>query len=319
MNWFTDHNIPDLADPELTSRLRDAHAGDPVLREDSTRTRRIMRAVHQYARQHDQLLADPELTALLHRQLDHDPHLVETPRRTARIMRQIRAIQSPRELADPELSALLAASFAETPAMADAPGRVKRIMRRILVVGGRWSVSRWSPFGWAAGATATLAMLLLLIVSRFGALPTGPVVARYPRSNAPTPVATTAGLPQAPGPEPVISPAPETRPVIAAVPSAPRHPAHRRILAPRPPDMAGMTASPATEHSAPFSESRRVQVAAALYSTGAAAHVIGDYETAYQAYQASYEALPTPEALQASSQALQEMAQEALNSEEAPL
>jgi cytochrome c-type biogenesis protein CcmH/NrfG len=53
-----------------------------------------------------------------------------------------------------------------------------------------------------------------------------------------------------------------------------------------------------------------------LYSAGTAATASGDYESAYTAYQASYEMSPNPDALLASGKALEQMARDTLRESE---
>jgi tetratricopeptide (TPR) repeat protein len=57
------------------------------------------------------------------------------------------------------------------------------------------------------------------------------------------------------------------------------------------------------------------RTADALYAAGKAANAAGDYETAYTAYKAAYDIIPTPDALLASGKALEQLAQETLNTD----
>jgi hypothetical protein len=56
-------------------------------------------------------------------------------------------------------------------------------------------------------------------------------------------------------------------------------------------------------------------IAAALYSAGVAAQSAGDNESALNAYQASYDTVPTPEALLASARILENMGEQTLSGE----
>jgi hypothetical protein len=58
--------------------------------------------------------------------------------------------------------------------------------------------------------------------------------------------------------------------------------------------------------------------AAALYSAGTVATAVGDHHGAYEAYKASYETMPTPDALLASGDALYRLAQDTLSDDATP-
>jgi len=307
-----------LRDPALTALLRDTV---PEAREDAHRTARIMRSVTRCARA-EETLADSSLQSLLQQSYAGDPALEAAPGRTERIMRAVRqhAVDTGQDLADPQLSSLLRASFADDPALAEVPGRTQHVMRRILPVAGRWVWPSWAFMGWATGSAMAVAAVLLMMLGANPAL--GPV------AKAPIPSAT----PVIPAPvKPVTQPVAPVTPVavvastpvaLKAVPAPAKHiiahlPAPATVPAPRVRDHHRTPKAPEQRHPAPpqlADSANPVRIAATLYTTGRAAHVIGDYETAYEAYQASYDTLPTPEALLATSQVMEEIAQQTIAS-----
>jgi len=226
--------------------------------------------------------------------------------------------QFERELRDPALSALLREAFADDPALQSAPGRTERIMRKVMTSGVR-PIRRgvnWGALGWATGAMATAAAAIAIAIGMLHPPQDGQIAnGNPPVTPAPTPavihkdisnnqpiVAVTPDdvLPTVnEAPRPKWEPIPEKRTVTPQLKS--RVPEHTMVA----------TADSANTAEEPENESP-VHVAAALYSAGSAAQAAGDYQTAYQSYQASYDTMPTPDALLASSRALQQMAQQDL-------
>jgi hypothetical protein len=244
------------------------------------------------------------------------------------------------ELRDPQLSALLRKTFADDPALLAAPGRTERIMRRVLASGVRPTPRKWSwaPFAWATGSLATTAVAALLIMTlarvpmRYGDQTISPskmtlaVVATGPSTSGETPSAPEIAngvAPPLPAPPPVVE-----RPTVcwqrpAAHPriryTAPTDAVTVASLASTPtsPEAIAQTspASPTQETTPAATTENQTQVASALYDAGTAADTAGDYADAYQAYQASYEMLPMPDALLSSGKALEHLGDQALNAD----
>ena len=223
-------------------------------------------------------------------------------------------IQHERDLHDPALSALLQDSFAHDPALIASPGRTERIMRVVLTASRRRRWAGWLSIGWTAGAAATAAAMLLLIVG----------LARTPLVEM-TPIATT----------PIIAPTPPARQAVAPAvppsildaqlppPSASRNEPAWEWTSPTPTikeqsappwvkSEDEIAVQPSAKTSPEIAEDHSAGAAAALNTAGAAAYAAGDYESAYQAYAASYETLPMPDTILRSGQALQRLAQEEL-------
>jgi len=333
-----------LADPILSVILQDAYVDDPALAEAPGRTARIMSHVRQQAVRQTDGLADPILAIILQDVYEDDPALAETPERAERIMRAVRleAVRKKQDLADPALSAILQDAYADDPALMEAHGRAERIMRRILAIGGRWAAPRWSPFGWFAGATATAAVAVVLVLAFFQQTPKQQIAIDSPRPVSPGPVVPTEEKPALPPTvrkdnsvrpkkhfNNTVAPV-ENKPAVTVAVKAPVIPAGKQqpeAKAPRPehPRQPERESAPVPEvqiaqlkpePAAIAQENVQIRTAAALYSTGTTAQVMGDYETAYEAYQASYDAMPTPEALMASGDALSAMASESLSTED---
>ncbi|MHB9023937.1 MAG: tetratricopeptide repeat protein [Armatimonadota bacterium] len=217
------------------------------------------------------------------------------------------------ELRDPALTALLRETFADDPALAESPGRSERIMRRILASDKRPARSRafWAPFGWAAGAVG-LAALAIAFALGFLHLPQGGQIARDPKvvpQPAPQVVVDNTPVNEKIEPindnEPVVTPTTPDRPQRIATEkrrTTRLHPVSPEKRAPERPVVTA--AAEGSEH-----------VAATLYSAGVAAQSTGDNESALEAYQASYDTVPTPEALLASARILESMGEETLSLE----
>lgn len=210
------------------------------------------------------------------------------------------------ELRDPLLSALLQEAYADDPAEEDAPGRTERIMRRLLSAGVRPKPSPWFIWSWSAGLAAAAALIVVLM---FGLLraPKDTIADNDHKQPAPQ-VTHEQNAPNAPHlppkPELAIVP-PREQPRSNWHPRAPEQPMPPRnmqehVIA-KHPAIADVTDSPFKPVEPATSPTT---VAAALYTTGTAAHAIGDYETAYEAYSASYETEPNPQTLLAASDAL---------------
>jgi len=223
-----------------------------------------------------------------------------------------RRFEAEDDLRDPALTALLRNVYTNDPALAEAPGRTERIMRLVLSEGVRpvRRPSVWAPFAWACASVATAAAALTLILAL--ATPGGMTgVLAYFR----------------PAPANIVAPDSTTPRVIAAHPdrSVPTPIAIHNTLDEQPLSVWQMenSAAPALQKPAPQEPAKEQPtviehptfVAATLYSAGKAAQAVGDTETAYEAYKASYETVPTPDALLASGDALYKMAQESLDSE----
>lgn len=218
------------------------------------------------------------------------------------------------ELRDPALSALLREALDDDAALLAAPGRTDRVMRKVLASGIR-PPRRFSlaPLAWGAGAFAAAAAAVLLLFT----------VARLPLPVMPS-APSAPSLVTMPAPPNGRHPAvPPTRPRIEDIAVAPapvviEHPRTAWTPVAAPPHQPG--AGPRDRRPADRSTSNpavaegRLKVAASLIDAGKAALDAGDYETAYHAYQASYEVSPTPDALLASGAALEQLTEEALDS-----
>lgn len=267
-------------------------------------------------------LHDPALATLLHEAFDDDPALADSAGRTERIMRVVlasdharkRGDQSRSSLRDPALSTLLHAAYDDQPALADSPGRTERIMRVVLASGVRPKSSPWVFLGWSSGAVATAAAVLMLAlalghrppvpVPPGGARP--PVIVAHPLPSPSVKVAPRQGastLAKKSGTvtaakQPPVLPAPDTSVVVRAPKRVP----------------PATTPSGTPRHENPVTEPEAEHVAVALYSAGTAAHDAGDYESSYIAFRDSYNAVPTPEALLASGEALLQLSDQSADS-----
>jgi hypothetical protein len=216
------------------------------------------------------------------------------------------------ELRDPELAALLQDAFADDPALAEAPGRTERIMRRVLTTGVRPAPAPWLAWGWATGLAAAAAVVVMLLfgmqqapnVAKRDDLP--PVPKEQPAPAPRTPLVVAHPPAPAPAPTPPALKTPVEQPRREwRQPETPKPHTPDPTPAPAPPVLATVP-PPAAEPTA---------VAAALYTAGSAAQTVGDYETAYEAYAASYETVPNPETLLAASDALLLMARDTSGSD----
>lgn len=206
---------------------------------------------------------------------------------------------TPDDLRDSVLTDLLREAYTDDPALAEAPGRSDRIMRAVMASGVRPRFS-WAPLAWAAGTVATAAAAVVLAFSL-------QQPARLPDDNrvaAPAPHVEQTTQAAVPTDDPVVAAQPKPAP-LPTVTEQPR-PAW---IAPRPTPKA-VPAPPPTDATSPAPADEPTYMAADLYAAASTAHAAGDYETAYAAYQASYEMVPTPDALLASAAMLQRMAEE---------
>lgn len=205
------------------------------------------------------------------------------------------------ELRDPRLAALLRDALADDPALAASPGRTNHIMRKVLA-SGVMPVRRGLPWGVMAWSTSGLATAAALLILAFGGLH---LSARHPRAvvaiHPQTGVSVTQKNTSA---NSVSSPSDfswfthDTDTTIAQYPAgdAQQQPS---LLADEPADTTPTDAAP-------------VQVAIALGETGSTAYATGDYQMAYEAYEASYAAAPTPHALMGSAKALEQLSDQSL-------
>ncbi|HEX2948102.1 MAG TPA: hypothetical protein VHV83_00790 [Armatimonadota bacterium] len=242
-----------------------------------------------------------------------------------------RSDQYREELRDPVLSALLHEAFENEADELTSPGRSERIMRKVLA-SGVYSAprrSRWSPWVWATGSLATTAAAVVILLGTLHS----PLLQQGQNVDTAAPKVAEQTMP-------------------AAVPlkesSTPRHMAvtyvkekpaeswtettqprqkvsHQNQILPR--KNAGIAQGISIPHDGEIAKVPTVkpnaetpaasthQVAAALYNAGSAAHAVGDYATAYSAYQASYELEPTPDALLASGTALEHIANDELSAD----
>jgi|GEM_PF-2113396 len=211
-----------------------------------------------------------------------------------------------RELRDPALVTLLRESYRDDPALDPAPGRTERIMRAVMATAPRRQAHPfWASLAWGFGAAA-MAILLLGLIIGFGR-PGEKIVHR--------------------GPDPLIKPEQQKpdfklpdidqvangtqppRPKQAVIPDLAPKPEEKE---PEPWPAPARQEEPVTVPPAP--DQQEVVVAAALYEAGAAAYSTGDYESAYQAFQESYDTVPTPDAALSTGNALIRMAREELAS-----
>jgi len=237
-----------------------------------------------------------------------------------------RSEQYTRELQDPMLSALLRDTLADDPALAASPGRTDRIMRKVLAAGVQPQTRsfNWTPFAWTAGAFASAAAFVVLVFM-MGRLPMPGNMARLPdfstqaTGGQPTHVQQPGDLNREKAPTDVPLP-PRTRHI--AVPSAPQIAEISSTNWNQTPinHTTGGTKSnrvtPRKVDAPTPTEENTVKVASALYDAGTAAKSMGDYESAYQAYRASYDAMPTPDALLASGKALEKFADQEQNTDD---
>jgi len=211
-----------------------------------------------------------------------------------------------RELRDPALAALLRDSYQDDPALEPAPGRTERIMRTVLASAPRRQAHPfWASLAWGFGAAA-MAILLLALIIGFGqpgqkVVKHEPVPPIHRQPQAPKfdmpDIDEYADLDKTQLPQPARNvipealPKPEEKPPTAWQPASPRQ---EPVVVPPAPDR------------------QEVVVAAALYEAGATAYSTGDYESAYMAFQDSYDTVPTPEAALSTGNALMRMAREEL-------
>jgi len=222
-----------------------------------------------------------------------------------------------REFRDPALAALLQETFQDDPALAPAPGRTERIMRAVLASEKRKPAAPfWASLIWGFGATAAAALIIALMLGLGGmwkpsgnpdqyANGKGAVKQVQPKQDTPDfkipkpdEIANLAGIGNTPKQPTATMPDPDLK-----VPERPHHD-------PTPP----LPKAPVTPKSIvpPAPSKDEVVVAAALYQAGTTAYHTGDYETAYQAFQDSYDTVPTPEAALSSGKVLMDMAREEL-------
>lgn len=222
-----------------------------------------------------------------------------------------------RELRDPALTALLRETYAEDPALEPAPGRGERIMRAVLATERRRAgvPPFWAAFGWGASATAAAAVIAVLLLGGMPSRQNAPIatntdnnphvtVADQPKETQPGKTLVEDNVkeflpdtPQAPTPQPNWrAPRPPLREVLPRPwQEKPARPLPRTNPAPATTPAGGQT-----------------EVAAALYDVATIAYNAGDYETAYEAYQDSYAAVPTPDAILASGRTLMRLSQDEL-------
>lgn len=230
-----------------------------------------------------------------------------------------------RDLRDPDLAMLLRDAYADDPALKEAPGRSERIMRTVLASGVRSAPRgfRWAPLAWATGSLATAAAalaLMFMFMEPFGhhQAPAGPVANHsgpsIPRvaDNLPT-VPDKKNTGDTPAPPKVDNK--QTTVWIADKPQPPTNqerqvPPHQQPQPPINDNELTVAKNPETPSAAPHEDA--TQVAAALYDAGSAAYAAGDYESAYNAYKASYDITPTPDTLLATGRALEQLANDEL-------
>lgn len=303
-------------DAVLTALLQEAYTGDPALQPDAARTARIMQLVRANTSPAHNALADTGLTALL-RETDDEEAVAEAPGRTERIMRLVRRQSG--ELPDPTLTALLRQTYADDPALRESPGRADRIMRGILSGSGRWTLPHWLTGALGTAAVAAAVLLIVLQPPKLAPIAVHPGTPSVPSTQtAVNPSVPT--VPSAPHTQ-VVAVAPDlTPPAPVAQPRI--HPRRHHLRTPVLPAAVIIAKAPLPETpptvnagnpaAGANTDTNQMHVAGTLYATGATAHSVGDFETAYQAYQASYDTVPTPGALMASAQALEELAHETI-------
>lgn len=194
-------------------------------------------------------------------------------------------------LTDPMLSALLQEAFADDPALTSSPGRTDRIMRKIMSTGVRpVSRPRWTPFAWAAGACATAAVLLMLFSG-------GKEKAQNVVVNPPAPIVEKEPLPEPP--EETVAVVPKEIPVT--VPTVGKEKAVPKRVP---------TKYPRIEGKSGYNKLQPREVAKAYLAMADGANEMGDYATAYEAYNAAYKVEPSSITLMASANALERMVNE---------
>ena len=192
------------------------------------------------------------------------------------------------DLRDAQLSALLREAFADAPALAESPGRTDHIMRKILSA-GVMPMRRRLPWGlalaWASGGLALAGATLLLTVA----------LLRAPANHGTLVASNPSGTPQTTTVQPPVNP-PVTPPAPTPVSDVAQHhvssPVGTRVAhgtSERHQRMAAANVLPATTDT----DDDAVKVAAALCETGSTAYSTGDYQTAYDAYEAAYQTSPT--------------------------
>lgn len=193
-------------------------------------------------------------------------------------------------LADPLLSALLREAFADDPELAPSPGRHDRIMRKIMSSGVRpVTRPRWTPFAWVAGACAAAALLLLLL-----------------------------GGGKEEQPNVVINPKPAVQEEI--IPEAPKNsialtPDNANTVVPTPAKKLPVRIVKNHQHTivrdiAVKRDVKTHEMAHAYLAIADSAVQMGDYATAYDAYNAAYKVEPSSVTLMASANALERMVEE---------
>lgn len=213
------------------------------------------------------------------------------------------------ELRDPALTQLLQNTFAEDPALQEAPGRTERIMRTVLAhrehrraINFGWAVS----LGWSCGAVAAASLMVVLIL---GGDPRQTVSSLTKPAPIVQPTYDVAQQAPKTAPRRHTAPVSLPEPVIAwkaPQPIAPERDATPHVAVSHKPAPAPIIATKTENHT---------DTAAALFAAGNAAYAAGDFENAYDAYQASYETIPTPEAILGTGQVLQELASRELSTE----
>lgn len=222
-----------------------------------------------------------------------------------------------RELRDPALAALLQETFQDDPALAPAPGRTERIMRAVLASEKRKPAAPfWASLIWGFGATTAAALLLALLLGLGGMWKPAKVASK--------------------GNPPVVAPNPQQQDAppfkvqdlahIAKIGNSATEPAVRNLpdpdlkfqerehqhKGPQPEPTVVQMPKPTKSFVPPAPSKDEVVVATALYEAGTTAYHTGDYETAYQAFQDSYDTVPTPEAALSTGKVLMDMAREEL-------
>ncbi len=247
-----------------------------------------------------------------------------------------RTEQYARALRDPALSAILKATFAGDTALAPSPGRTERIMRQVLASGitPRRHTFNWAPFAWTVAA-AGAALLVMALSIRLVRLPAGwgpemqTTVAQlqtppalHPQNSVTPPPATTiptqdkfADTP--PATADANANANADVDANADIDTAPPVVPAWKAPAPEAQQPSETAALPAEEQNSPEQNQTEIaSLAATLYDAGSTAHDAGDLPTAYAAYQASYDTLPMPDSLMATSDVLGRLADDELDNEQ---
>lgn len=219
------------------------------------------------------------------------------------------------ELRDPSMAALLRDAYADDPALTPAPGRTERIMRAVKAQGRRGISMIWASFAWGAGAMATAALLIALIMVM--SKPDGSQIATG-TSSPPKNITNPGNI----GHRQIADGPKEDSHRVAAPSYAPtvkpdNHASEQNtaIIKQRQPKTIRQTPQPPRDTEpqvAPTPGSDEVMVASALYNVGTTAYNYGDNETAYSAFQDSYDTMPTPEAALGTGNVLIRMANEEL-------